>query len=123
MSSSEILPLDRFNYRVQCEYISGTILAVSVPRTPREMWPFGHRSIAPDDLKRVDLLEERTESLTRRMAALMEDLDEFYSKVNKARQRVVKEDRDALRLGGDAPESAAMAKARLRATLLRSARG
>jgi len=87
------------------------------------MWPFGPRPIAQDDLKRVDLLEEKTESLTRRMANLMEDLDEFYAKVNKARQRVVKEDRDASRLVGAADESREQTKARLRANMNRQARG
>ena len=82
------------------------------------MWPFGAPKIGSDDLRRVDLLEEKTESLTRRMASLMEDLEEFYSKVNKARQRVVKEDRDAGRMAGMVPETRDMQKARLRATLL-----
>ena len=56
--------------------------------------------IAPNDLKRVDRLEEQVESLTRRLESVMVDLDEFYSKVNKARQRVVKEEKDAARSGG-----------------------
>jgi len=58
------------------------------------------RKIAADDLKRVDRLEEQVESLTRRLESVMVDLDEFYAKVNKARQRVVKEDRDAARGAG-----------------------
>lgn len=82
------------------------------------MWPFGPSKIAPDDLRRVDVLEEKVESLTRRHASLIEDLEEFYSKVNKARQRVVKEDRDAGRVAGMVPETREMQKARLRATLL-----
>lgn len=78
---------------------------------------FWHRKIAQDDLRRVDLLEEKVESLTRRHASLIEDLEEFYAKVNKARQRVVKEDRDAGRVAGDVHETREQAKARLRATL------
>ena len=82
------------------------------------MWPFGPSKIAPDDLRRVDLLEEKVESLTRRHAALIEDLEEFYAKVNKARQRVVKEDRDAARAQPmDTEESREVTKARLRASL------
>jgi len=98
------------------------ILAPNVPHTPYEMWPFGPRPIAQDDLKRVDLLEEKTESLARRMANLMEDLDEFYAKVNKARQRVVKEDRDASKLLGASDETREMTKARLRANIQRQMR-
>lgn len=59
------------------------------------MWPFGSRKIAPDDLVRLTSVEEKVESLTRRYESLCVDLEEFYAKVNKARQRVVKEDRDA----------------------------
>lgn len=82
---------------------------------------FWHRKIAPDDLRRVDVLEEKVDSLTRRHASLLEDLEEFYAKVNKARQRVVKEDRDASRVAGGVEETRDMAKARLRATLTRTA--
>jgi len=82
------------------------------------MWPFGSRKIAADDLKRVDLLEEKVDSLVRRYASLVEDLEEFYAKVNKARQRVVKEDRDAARTGhSDVEDSRDVIKARLRASL------
>ena len=63
------------------------------------MWPFGPYKAAPDDRKRLDALEEKVESLTRRIGSLIEDVEEFYAKVNKARQRVVKEDRDAGRAG------------------------
>lgn len=65
------------------------------------------------------LLEEKVDSLHRRFAALMEDLEEFYSKVNKARQRVVKEERDAIRKGeGPAgPVTRDELKAQLRARM------
>lgn len=86
------------------------------------MWPFSKPKIAPDDLRRVDRLEEQVESLTRRMHSLIEDLEEFYAKVNKARQRVVKEDRDAARngqpqlpFGGTREEQKAALRAQLRA--------
>lgn len=83
------------------------------------MWPFIRPRISPDDLGRLVILEEKVDSLTRRFAALMEDLEEFYSKVNKARQRVVKEEADARRKGEQVPEglSREEQKARLRARL------
>lgn len=59
------------------------------------MWPFKRSITAPDDLRRLEAVEERTQSLHRQMAALLVDLEEFYAKVNKARQRVNKEERDA----------------------------
>ena len=55
-----------------------------------------------NDLRRLNLVVEDVESLKRRMESLVVDLEEFYAKTNKARQRVVKEDRDAARLGGGA---------------------
>lgn len=64
------------------------------------MWPFGSPKISQDDLKRVDRLEEITASMARRIEGMEVDLEEFYQKVNKARQRVVKEERDQARAGG-----------------------
>jgi len=64
------------------------------------MWPFGRSVTAPDDLRRLNQAVEDVESLKRRMESLVVDLDEFYAKANKARQRVVKEERDAARAGG-----------------------
>lgn len=87
------------------------------------MWPFGPSPITGNDLKRVDLLEEKVESMARRMASLLEDVEEFYFKVNKARQRVVKAESDAARAPGFADESREQQKARLRANMNRQARG
>lgn len=84
------------------------------------MWPFSRPKIAPDDLGRLVLLEEKVESLGRRFAALVEDLEEFYAKVNKARQRVVKEERDAAKRGeqeSDFPVSREAQKAAIRARM------
>jgi hypothetical protein len=64
------------------------------------MWPFGRGVTSENDLRRLNLVVEDVESLKRRMEALVVDLDEFYAKANKARQRVVKEDRDAARVAG-----------------------
>lgn len=76
---------------------------------------FWSRKVAPDDLKRVDRLEEQVESILRRLESMLVDLEEFYAKTNKARQRVVKEDRDAAGRAGALPETREMAKAQLRA--------
>lgn len=82
------------------------------------MWPFSRPRISQDDLGRLVLLEEKVDSLGRRFAALLEDLEEFYSKVHKARQRVNKEDRDAQRNGhGELPLTREQQKALLRANL------
>lgn len=79
------------------------------------MWPFGHQKIAPDDLKRVNILEEKVDSLMRRMHSMAEDLEEFYAKVNKARQRVVAaEKRESAHPGEPVEESRAVMKERLR---------
>lgn len=66
------------------------------------MWPFGRSLTAPDDLRRLNQLVEDVESLKRRMGSLVEDVDEYFAKINKARQRVVKEERDAQAAGGRA---------------------
>lgn len=82
------------------------------------MWPFSRPKISQDDLGRLVLLEEKVDSLGRRFAALLEDLEEFYSKVHKARQRVNKEDRDAARNGNsDLPLTREQQKALLRQNL------
>ena len=73
------------------------------------MWPFGRSKIAPDDLKRLDRLEERVESYERRQAAVLEDVDEYFRKINKARQRVVKEESDAAKGGSGSGAGGAMA--------------
>ena len=71
--------------------------------------------ISADDLGRVNRLEEAVESLQRRLESMCVDLDEFYGKVNKARQRVVKEERDAARMGPVSPEmDRAVMKSQLR---------
>jgi len=87
------------------------------------MWPFGPSPITQNDLKRVDLIEEKLESMSRRMVSLIEDVEEFYFKVNKARQRVVKAESDAAKAPGFADETREMQKARLRANMNRQARG
>lgn len=82
------------------------------------MWPFSRPKISPDDLGRLVLLEEKVDSLGRRFNALLEDLEEFYAKVHKARQRVNKEERDALRTGSTATAlTREEQKAQLRAQL------
>ncbi len=86
------------------------------------MWPFRRSLTAPDDLRRLEAVEEKVESVLRRMTSLLEDVDEYFAKINKARQRVVKEERDAAKAGGlgaaqDAPMDRATLKATLRARL------
>ena len=79
---------------------------------------FWTRKISPDDLGRVDRLEERVESLVRRFESLSVENEEFYTKTNRARQRVIKQEADQLRaLGG--PSLEPQTKAELRARLLR----
>jgi len=58
------------------------------------MWPFGARTLPEDDHRRLNRLTEDVESLQRRFASIVEEVDEYFRKVNKARQRVVKEDAD-----------------------------
>ena len=82
---------------------------------------FWNSKIAPDDLRRVSILEEKVESVQRRLEGLLLDLEDFYAKVNKARQRVVKSDRDAAAAGlQEAPLDRAALKAQMR---LQSRRG
>lgn len=90
------------------------------------MWPFGQPKIAPDDLRRVRELEERVSRFERQLAAVLEDIDEYFRKINKARQRVVKEDADVGRAAAvgrgavgvaEVPPSRETLKAQLRAKL------
>lgn len=59
------------------------------------MWLFGRQKIAVDDLRRLTELEDRVNRYERQLAAVLEDVDEYFRKINKARQRVVKQDADA----------------------------
>lgn len=63
------------------------------------MWPFTPRQLPEDDHRRLNQVVESLESLSRRMTSLAEDVDEYFAKINKARQRVVKEEKDAARAG------------------------
>lgn len=64
------------------------------------MWLF-RRPEQPEDVRRqLRDHTERLESLERRYGSLVADVEEFYAKVNKARQRVVKEERDAAAASG-----------------------
>lgn len=88
------------------------------------MWPFKRSLTAPDDLRRLEAVEEKVESVLRRMTSLMEDVDEYFTKINKARQRVVKEERDALKAGSvvaaeAGPVDRAVLKAQIRQRLTR----
>lgn len=98
------------------------------------MWPFGRYRLPEDDRRQLRECTERLESLERRFAALSEDVAEFYAKVNKARQRVVKEERDAQASGAGAgqrgavgvdevPMTREMQKAVLRARLRNGSHG
>lgn len=82
------------------------------------MWPFSPRTTSEDVSKRLNRLEEDTESLRRRMTSLVEDVDEYFRKVNKARQRVNKEERDeSVRSAVPENETREQAKARLRSQM------
>jgi hypothetical protein len=82
------------------------------------MWPFSKPTTTEDVSKRLNRLEEETESLRRRFSSLVEDVDEYFRKVNKARQRVVKEERDGeIRTEVPLNETREQQKARLRQQL------
>lgn len=90
------------------------------------MWPWSRPEQPEDVRKQLREDRERIESLERRMGSLVQDVEEFYAKVNKARQRVNKEDRDASSrvpsVGGSDPvgvEAVQMSKAELRRRLFR----
>lgn len=86
---------------------------------------FWRRKIAPDDLQRLDALEERVARFERQQAALLEDVDEYFRKINKARQRVDAQERrdgSGAESFGDMNQPAEVRKAALR-KLLRARTG
>jgi hypothetical protein len=78
------------------------------------MWPFAPSRMAEDDHRRLNKVVEDVESLSRRFASIVEEVDEYFRKVNKARQRVVKEDADAKTRGEAAPTPGELTKDVLR---------